>query len=241
MADPAGVARAEIELSAAGNRFMGMTFKSIAAALKAVAGPSFDDSLFVARVGNIQLNRIGATNDAGDTVNDLLRIAVGGVYQEASFQIAAPSDRFRVVLGFKLTLYSIANDTDDVGGFLIPEGVTQQIIARALMRLDRSRGRQVTSRTWQFSTGADNSRFQTENTPGTFALAIAQPRIPSENEILPQSFGGGLQSPVDAINPKDKMNVSLVGLNGIAVAGGYVQDIGVAVDAICYDAVMSGQ
>lgn len=240
MSNPAEVARAENALSASSNQFMGMTFRSIAAALKSVAGPSFEDSLFVARVGNIQLNRIGPTNDAGDTTNDIIRIATAGVYNEASFQIAAPSDRFRVVLGFKFTLYTL-DDADVIGAALVPEGVTQQLIARSLMRLDRSRGRQVTSRSWQFFTGADNSRFQTENTPGTFALAIAQPRTPSEIEIVPQGFQGGLISPIDAINPKDRLNVTLQGLNGVAVAAGYADDLGIGVDAIVYDAVMSGQ
>lgn len=244
MPNPVAVAVAQEKIAGAANQFMGMSFKAIADALKSVAGPSFKDGEFVAHVGNIQLNRIGATNEAGDSVNDIIRIAAGGVFQDASFQIAAPSDRFRVILGLKLTLYSLTEDTDTVGDFLVPEGAAQQILALGLARLDRSRGRMVTSRLWQFLTGADNSRFQGQAlAAGVQAAdaAIAQPRIPSEQEILPHGMGAGLWGCVDAINPKDRMNFTLTGLAGVPVANAYANDLGVAVDALVFDAVMSGQ
>lgn len=244
MSNPAAVAQAQAKIARSGNMFMGQSFRAIADALKSVAGPSFQDTNFVAHVGNIQANRIGQTNEAGDSVNDILRVMTAGVWNDVSFQIAAPSDRYRVILGMKFTLYFLETGTDNVGASPVPESVTQQLIALGLLRLDRSRGRMVTSRLWQFMTGADNSRFQTQALAAGVqaeAVAIAQPRIPSENEILPQGVSTSLWTAIDAINPKDRLNATLSGLAGVAAAGGFNQDIGVAVDAIVFDAVMSGQ
>lgn len=246
MTDAVAVAAAQQKINAAGNQFMGMSFKAIADALKSVAGPSFKDGEFVAHVGNIQLNRIGATNEAGDSVNDLIVVANAGVWQDATFQIAAPSDRFRVILGLKLTLATKTAGQQITGAQLVPEGATQQLIARGLLRLDRSRGRMVTSRTWQFMTGADNSRFQGQAlAAGAQAadFAIAQPRIPSEKEILPHGYGAGLWGCLDAINPKDRCQFTLTGLATQAVQGNGLgqNDLVVGVDALVFDAVMSGQ
>ena len=241
MTNPMAVAEAQAKINRSGNQFMGMSFKAIADVLKSVAGPSFQDAQFAAHVGNIQTNRIGPTNEAGDTVNTLIRICTAGVFNDNAFQIAAPSDRYRVILGFKFTPYVIETGTDNVGVQQVPEEVVQQLIALGLLRLDRSRGRMVNSRLWQFLTGGPASRFQTENTAGTPAAAIAEPRIPSENEILPQGMGAALWMAVDAINPKDRLNATFAGLAGVAAAAGFVNDIGLAVDAIVFDAVMSGQ
>lgn len=243
MADPAAVAAGQQKLSRSGNTFMGMTFRAIADILKSIAGPSFQDDKFVANVGNIQINRIGATNQAGETVNDLLRIATAGVWNDVQFQIAAPSDRFRIILGLKLTLVS-TDDADVVGAALIEEPWIQQLIALGLLRLDRSRGRMTVQRLWQFMTGADNSRFQTPALAGgnqAIQLPVAQPRIPSEQEILPLGLASAMYTPIDAINPQDRAQFTLAGLAGVDLIGAYADDLAVGVDAIVLDAVMSGQ
>lgn len=238
MSDPAAVANAQRKLAQAGRTFMGMSFKAIADVLKSVAGPSFDDRMFAAHVGNIQLNRIGATNEAGDTDNSFIRVVTGGVFNDNTFQIAAPSDRFRVILGLKMTLVTATPGDDTLGGVgvsNVPEPVIQQLIAGGNVRLDRSRGRMVQSRWWQFLTGADN--FRVNAAAGNGAL----PRIPSEQEILPHGIASSLWTALDAINPKDRLNITMAGLAGQPAAAGFTDDLLVGIDALVFDAVMSGQ
>lgn len=243
MTNPAQTAAGQRAISASAAQFMGMSFRAIADAFKATAGPSFQDAMFVSHVGNVQLNRVGQTNEAGDMNNTILRVCTAGVWNNVAFQIAAPSDRFRVILGLKLTLYSLA-DSGAIGGVDVPAGIAAQAIAQGLLRLDRSRGRSVTSRAWQFMTGADNRRFrQAALAAGAQAQATtaAQPRIPSEQEILPWGLQTALWTSIDALNPKDRSQFTFEGLNGVAAAESYDGDLGLGVDAIVFDAVMSGQ
>lgn len=246
MADPVQTAIAQQQVARAGNRFMGMTFEAIAAALKATAGPSFQDQMFVSNVGNIQLNRIGPTNEAGDTINTQIRPVVAGVWADVSFQIAAPSDRFRVILGLKITLATGTAGGNVVGAQIVPSGIAQQLATLGLLRLDRSRGRMVTSRTWQFMAGSTPTRFQTPALAGgaqAIQIAVDENRIPSEYEILPHGFGAGLASCIDALNPKDRCNFTLTGLTGVTAqqVGLGANDIVLGIDALVFDAVMSGQ
>ncbi len=244
MTDLAATEHGKRQLNASGARFMGQSFEAIANALKAVAGPSFEMDKFIKNVGSFQINRIGATNEAGDTINDNIIVAAAAAWNDANFRIAAPSDRFRVILGLKFTLFTMtAGDDVNVGTELVPEGATQQLIARGLMRLDRSRGRQTTQKSWQFFTGADNTRFQGQPLAGgiqAIDAAIAMPRMPSESEILPWGPQQALALPIDAINPQDQTNFTLAGLGNVLVADAYVDTLAVGVDAIVLDAVMSG-
>lgn len=235
MTDPIRNAQAQVALANAGRTFMGQSFKALADILVSQAGPSFDAAAFAARVGNVQVNRIGHTNEAGETINSLIRVAAGGVWQDAEFQVAAPSDRFRIILNAKFTLYTL-DDDDVIGDLNVPAGAAAQLIARGLMRLDRSRGRQTTQRLWQFLAGADNRRF----VPGDDA-AVEINRFPSETEILPLGFGPHLFAALDAINPNDRTRFTLSGLAGVDVAQAYDGDLGIGVDLIVADAVMSGQ
>jgi len=243
MAGAETINRAERELDESAKRFMGMSFKQLANIFKSIAGSSFQADEFVRNVGSIQLNRISQTNDAGASVNAPLIIASAGTYQAVDFQIAAPADRFRIILNFKLTVFTLLNANANVGEVLVPEGVTQQLIAQSSMDMNRSRGRSVKSRTWQFMTGADNSRFQgLALAAGVQAedAAIAQPRMPSEVQICPWGLQTHLNMALDAINPQDRMEIKVSGLDGQTVAAGYQEDLGIAVDVLVLDAVKSG-
>lgn len=234
MADPTQAANAQRAISAAARTFMGLTFKQMADVLVSQAGSSFDAVRFANNVSNVQINRIRQTNEAGESVNTLLRAATAGVWNDVSFQIAAPSDRFRIILGLKFTLYTL-DDADVIGAVNVEGGWVQQIIGLGLMRLDRSRGRQTTQSQWQFHTGATNVRFVPSDD-----MAVQINRVPSENEILPLGYAAHLASAVDAINPNDRSNFTITGLAGVDVVGAYADDIGIAVDAIVADAVMAG-
>lgn len=232
--DPIANARAQQNLNAAARSFMGYSFKQIADIMVAQAGSSFQADRFAANVSNIQVNRIGHTNEGGETVNTLLRVATAGTWNDVSFQIAAPSDRFRIILGLKFTLYALT-DADVVGGANVEGGWVQQMIALGLVRLDRSRGRQTTQRSYQFLNGATNVRFVPSDD-----MPVEINRVPSETEILPLGFGTHLFAAVDAINPNDRSNFTITGLASVDVVGTYAADIGIGVDAIVADAVMAG-
>jgi len=245
MAGQNTINRAEAELESSAKRFMGMSFKQLANIFKSIAGSSFQADEFVRNVGSIQLNRISNTNDAGASINfPPVVVATAGVWNTAQFQIAAPADRFRIILNFKLTLFTLINATGQVGEVLVPEGVTQQLIAQSSMDMNRSRGRSVRSRTWQFLTGADNSRFRTPALAAGVQAedeAIAQPRLPSETQICPWGLQTHLNMALDAINPQDRMEVQINGtLAGADVADGYAEDLAFAVDVLVLDAVKSG-
>lgn len=243
MAGQETINKAAREIDASAKMWMGMSFKQLANIFKSIAGSSFMMDEFIRTVGSIQINRIGATLDSGASTNNIVRVATAGVWNEAAFQIAAPSDRFRIVLNFKLTLYTLLNADDAVGEVVVPEGATQQLISLGQMDMNRSRGRSVESRTWQFLTGADNSRFQGQAlAAGAQAAdaAIAQPRMPSELQICPWGLRTHLDLALDAINPQDRMSVRMSGLNSLAVADGYAEDLGLGVDVLVIDAVKSG-
>lgn len=225
------------QLNASARTFMGLTFRALADIFAAQAGSSFDQSKFIANVSNVQVNRIGHTDQTGETLTGaaaILRVATGGTWNDASFQIAAPSDRFRVILGLKFTLYTLT-DADVIGGANVEGGWVQQIIALGGVRLDRSRGRQTTQRSNQFHAGATNVRF----VPSDDA-AVQINRVPSEQEILPLGFNTHLLAAIDAINPNDRSNFTFTGLQGVDVVGAYADDIGIGVDAIVADCVMAG-
>lgn len=236
MASPAANAIAQARLTGKANLFMGQTFEALAASIRATMGPAFDAEAFVARVGNVQINRIKASNDNGESTNDLVQIAEGGTFQDAEFQFVAPSDRFRILLGFKLTVVSKTDATAAIGDQNVPAGAMQQLAALGLLRMDRRTGRSMQGSLWEFVTGSDNRRF----VPSDDA-AVALNRIPSEQEILPWGLGVALASPIDALNPKDVSRYTINGLNGVAVAAAFANDLLVGVDAIVLDAIMSGQ
>lgn len=240
MAGIGQINKAERALEESAKQFMGMSFKQLANVFKSIAGSSFQADEFVRNVGSIQINRISHTNDAGASINTPVVVATGGIWNEAAFQIAAPSDRFRIILNFKLTLYSLLAADNSVGEVLVPEGATQQLIALGQMDMNRSRGRSVETRTWQFLTGADNSRFQTAGPDPADAHPIAQPQMPSELQICPWGMRTHLDLALDAINPQDRMKVRMAGLNALPVANGFSENLGLGVDVLVLDAVKSG-
>lgn len=241
MTNPAQAAAAQNRLNANARSFMGMTYQEIANALVAVAGPSFDAVRFVNNVGTIQLNRIKNTDAQGTSINEAIAVALAGTWQNAGFEIVAPSDRFRVILGFKFNLVSRTTDGGeaDIGAVNVPAGAIDQLKALGLMQLNRSRGRMVISDSWQWCTGASNRRQLSEDplVPDVGAL----PRIPSEQEILPWGLGPALATALDAINPQDRCAIELGGMNGVAVAAAFADDLLVTPSVIVLDAVMSGQ
>lgn len=249
MGDTAAEIAARQKLNNSGNSFMAGGFRMVADIIKSFAGASFKDDDFVAHVGNLQINRIGPTNDAGSTItldsgSILLRACTAGVWNTVSWQIVAPSDRFRVILGLKITLFAITAGGNVVGNFLVPDALQQQLIARGQLQVKRSRGVEVQSKIWQFMTSAANTRFQTPALAGgaqAIQNPIAEPRLPSEQEILPLGFQAACFGAIDAINPLNKCNFTFNGLDAVAATGGYTNDIGFSVDAIVWDAVMSGQ
>lgn len=230
-------------LESSSNVMLASFFRAMAGAFKAAQGPAFKLGEFTTNVGNLQLNRIRHTGEGGFSlangdVGGILRIAAAGVFTDLNFIIAAPSDRFRLILGLKLTVYAL-DDMDVIGAVQVPAPQIDQLIAGGMLNINRQRGTAILGSFWQFCTGAQNTRLAINTMDA--ATILAQPHIPSENEILPQGINLALATPIDALNPKERTQFQFQGLNQVAFSGAYADDLGIAVDAIVLDGVASGQ